>query len=162
MTAAAHDISARSRVRMLHPGDVAWGGAGDRFETLLGSCVAVVLADPRRSFGAMCHIVHARAPAGARQPSAAYTAGALASMYAMLRARGLNPSLCEAWVIGGGNLFPRLIAPGHVGDANVRSVLAALSDAGIRVLARDVGGSTYRRVGWTVGGGAPEVAAVQV
>ena len=51
--------------KVLAPGDVAIGTRGDRFETLLGSCVAIVLTDPRRTVGAMCHIVHAMpAPAG--------------------------------------------------------------------------------------------------
>ena len=46
----------------LMPGDVAIGQAGDQFKTLLGSCVSVVLTDPRRTVGAMCHIVHVGTP----------------------------------------------------------------------------------------------------
>jgi chemotaxis protein CheD len=33
-------------VTTLHPGDVVLGLRGDRLQTLLGSCVAVVLTDP--------------------------------------------------------------------------------------------------------------------
>lgn len=63
--------SATSSVHTLHPGDVVCAERGDRLETLLGSCVAIVLTDPRRTIGAMCHIVHcSRALAGAPETSA--------------------------------------------------------------------------------------------
>ena len=55
-------------VHTLHPGDLAFATRGERLDTLLGSCVAIVLTDPRRTVGVMCHIVHARsAPRAAAQ-----------------------------------------------------------------------------------------------
>ena len=149
-------------VKVLHPGDVACGAEGDRFETLLGSCVAIILTDPRRTLGAMCHIVHSRRPGGEGHVSSAYAGAALATLFALLRARGLNPALCDAWVVGGGNMFPALAPHGHVGDDNVRWVLGALEAHGIRLLSRDVGGNAYRRLAWTVGRADPEVESVQV
>ncbi len=151
-----------STVRVLHPGDVACGSEGDRFETLLGSCVAIVLTDPRRTSGAMCHIVHSKRPSGAGHVSSAYAGTALTTMYALMRARGLNPALCDAWVIGGGNMFPDIVKSSHVGDDNVRWVLGALQAHGIRLLSKDVGGNAYRRLAWTVGRGDPEVESVPV
>ena len=65
MTVAEQEHSGGHLLHVLHPGGVACGERGERFETLLGSCVAIVLTDPRRTVGAMCHIVHAMpAPAG--------------------------------------------------------------------------------------------------
>ena len=150
------------KIRVLHPGDVACGESGDRLETLLGSCVAIVLADPRRTFGAMCHFVHSKAPAPSLPASGAYAATALQAMYALLRARGLNPWYCEAWVFGGGNMFPALVQQRHVGDDNVRWAFDALTADGIPVVAFNVGGSAYRRLGWTVGTGDPGVVTVPV
>ncbi len=147
---------------VLHPGDVVCADRGARLETLLGSCVAVLLTDPRRTVGAMCHIVHCGANPSAASAAGAHGAGALQGMYRLLRARGIEPGLCEAWVIGGGNMFPRLYGGPHVGDDNAQWVLAALAEDGVRVLWQDVGGNTYRRVGWTVGAGAPDVVAVPV
>jgi chemotaxis protein CheD len=153
---------ARARVHVLHPGDVACASRGERLETLLGSCVAIVLTDPRRTVGAMCHIVHAsRAVAGAAE-TGAYAHMALALMYAELQGRGITPRLCEAFVYGGGNMFPALVRDGHVGDANARWALDALAEDGIHVLLHDVGGNTYRRLNWTVGPEAPHVTAVPV
>ena len=56
----------------LMPGDVALGQAGEQLKTLLGSCVAVILTDPRRTVAAMCHIVHVGQPNAANQHNTAY------------------------------------------------------------------------------------------
>jgi chemotaxis protein CheD len=147
-------------VHTLHPGDVACGDRDDRLETLLGSCVAIVLTDPRRTIGTMCHIVHsAQAPSDTTR-SAAYADVAFETMFGLLRARGITPGCCEAYVYGGGNMFPNLVRNSHVGDNNARWALDALCDAGIEVLHQDLGGSAYRRLSWTVGPDAPNVTAV--
>lgn len=149
-------------VTVLHPGDVACADRGERLVTLLGSCVAIVLTDPRRTVGAMCHIVHARAPAGGARGNGAYAEEALRTMYRLLMTRGITPRLCEAWVYGGGNMFPAIVNHQHVGTANARWAMQALAADGIRVLNHDTGGESYRRLAWTVGAGEPEVTAVPV
>lgn len=148
---------------VLHPGDVACGDRGDRLETLLGSCVAIVLTDPRRTVGVMCHIVHARPPAVARDAaSAAYAPQALWMMQRLLLERGITPQLCEAWVYGGGNMFPQMANAPDVGERNTAWALRTLAEQGVRVLRHDTGGHAYRRLAWTIGPGEPEVTAVPV
>lgn len=155
-------IDATQAPCVLHPGDVACADAGGRLETLLGSCVAVILTDPRRTVGAMCHIVHAQACRHDRG-DAHHAGPAIDAMFARLRARAIEPRLCEAYVYGGGNMFPGLAdAAGHVGERNVEAVLARLASDRVRVVCRDVGGTAYRRLRWTVGPGEPEVVAVPV
>jgi len=153
---------AECALQVLNPGDVAAGDRGDRLETLLGSCVAIVLTDPRRTIGVMCHIVHCRQAPSGEWNNSAYADAALRSMYTVLRARGITPSLCEAYVYGGGNMFPQLFTQSHVGDDNANWALDALARDRIRILFQDLGGPCYRRLGWTVGPGAPEVFAVAV
>jgi chemotaxis protein CheD len=144
----------------LHPGDVALGLRGDRLQTLLGSCVAVVLTDPRRTLGVMCHIVHARPATRSHQATTAHADVALRTMGQLIQAHGLVTSMCEAYVYGGGNMFPHLV-PGHsVGDRNVAQVLDVLAAQGIRVLSIDTGGAVYRQLRWTVGPDAPHTVAV--
>lgn len=151
-----------SKAHVLHPGDVVCADHGARLETLLGSCVAIILTDPRRTVGAMCHIVHAsKAPHNARK-DASYADVALATMYSLLRGRGITPKLCEAYVYGGGNMFPDLYPNGAVGDRNARWALDALAHDGVHVLHHHVGGSTYRRLSWKIGSSAPRVTAVPV
>lgn len=155
-------LEPRGTLHTLHPGDVVCVERGERLETLLGSCVAIILTDPRRTLGAMCHIVHAsRAVAGVAE-TGAYAEVALDTMYALLRERGIDPRQCEAYVYGGGNMFPELFAKAHVGERNARWALDALAQDGVRVLFDDLGGRTYRRLSWTVGPDAPQVTAVPV
>lgn len=150
------------RRHILHPGDVACGSRGDLLETLLGSCVAVVLTDPRRTVGAMCHIVYAGAAPRATEQDSCFGDAALSRMYSMLRARGIEPRLCEAYVYGGGNMFPSLFEEGHVGASNAGWTLAALAEDGVRVLHQDLGGNQYRKLSWVVGMQSPRVIAVAV
>ncbi|MFG5408973.1 chemotaxis protein CheD [Piscinibacter sakaiensis] len=156
MAAAAAAAAFGSVAAPGSPGDVVVADQGDRLGTLLGSCVAVVLTDPRRTVGAMCHIVHAGG-----SPSGATSHGepAFDAMRRGLQRRGIVPALCEARVYGGGNMFPALVRGRHVGEQNVAWVLERLAREGIRVAASDVGGTVYRRVDWTVGPGEPTVRA---
>ncbi len=162
MSVASALAPAAPSVQVLHPGDVACADRGERLETLLGSCVAIVLTDPRRTIGAMCHIVHASGPVAGMPHTTAFADKALAALYAQLRARGINPLLCEAWVYGGGNMFPDQFTATHVGEQNANWALDALAHDGVTLLHADVGGCAYRRVGWTVGPDAPQVSAVPV
>jgi chemotaxis protein CheD len=149
------------RVQTLHPGDVAFGERGDRLETLLGSCVAIILTDPRRTMAVMCHVVHARLPTNLRQHGdTAFGEVAMAEMAGLLIGRGLAPSRCEAYVVGGGNMFPQLVTQAPVGEANARWALAALARENVRVVYQDLGGAAYRKLGWTVGHNAPDIVAV--
>ena len=149
-------------LHVLQPGDVVCADRGDRLETLLGSCVAIVLTDPRRTVGAMCHIVHSKPASSSARASTAHADVALATMCRLLRARGIEPTLCEAYVVGGGNMFPEIFSQSHVGDDNAQWALDALAQDGVAVLFEDVGGTSYRRLSWTVGPDLPQVIAVPI
>ena len=84
----------------------------------------------------------------------------LAAMQAMfdgLRRMGINPTLCEAFVYGGGNMFPELFRTHHVGTSNADWVCEFLEQQGINVVETQVGGHGYRKVSWTVGAHLPFV-----
>lgn len=146
----------------LHPGGVVCAGRGERLETLLGSCVAVVLTDRARTVGAMCHIVHSRPAVNRDGVPTASADAAIDAMYDLLMRRSLSPRLCCAFVYGGGNMFPTLFTHRHVGENNGRHVLERLSADGVQVLLQDLGGNTYRRLSWTVGPAMPQVTAILV
>ena len=158
------------RTHVLNPGDVRVVNSGDRLDTLLGSCVAVVLVDPRGTTGAMCHIVHASDSDPRRPPDTHHARCALQAMADGLLARGIVPRLCLARVYGGANMFPQQYRhtqgatgePGavHVGQRNVERVLELLAAGGIRVLECHVGGTGYRKLSWRVGAAAPNCTVV--
>jgi chemotaxis protein CheD len=144
----------------LMPGDVTLGQAGAQFKTLLGSCVSVILTDPRRTLASMCHIVHVGTPSAENRHNTAYGVAAMHAMFTQLRAKGINPRMCEAYVFGGGNMFPQLFRAKHVGSSNVEWVLHYLETHGVPVVEQCLGGTGYRKVSWTVGPQAPVVETV--
>jgi chemotaxis protein CheD len=148
------------RALELMPGDVVLGEVGDQFKTLLGSCVSVILCDPRRTIAAMCHVVFTGKPKAEHSASTAYGSAAMESMFARLREKGVNPLLCQAYVFGGGNMFPQFFSPKHVGASNSEWVLNFLHDHNIHVLDQCIGGNGYRKISWTVGSGKPLVETV--
>ena len=144
----------------LMPGDVALGPSGAQFKTLLGSCVSVILTDPRRTVGGMCHIVHVGLPNAENRHNTAYGVAAMHDLFTRLRAKGINPRMCQAYVYGGGNMFPQLFRDKHVGISNAEWVLHYLDTHGVAVLDQSLGGTGYRKVSWTVGQQAPVVETV--
>ena len=144
----------------LMPGDIALGDSGVQFKTLLGSCVTVILTDPRRTVGSMCHIVHVGEPNADNRHNTAFGVVAMDEMFEQLRARGINPLMCDAYVFGGGNMFPHLFREKHVGSANADWVLHYLEAHDIAVADQSLGGTGYRKVSWTVGPDAPVVETV--
>lgn len=144
----------------LMPGDVAIGVAGDHFRTLLGSCVSILLTDPRRTVGAMCHIVYAGEPNADNVENTAYARIAMQTLFEKLSAMGISPQLCQAYVFGGGNMFPNLFNRRHVGDANADWALEFLEHNNITVLRQDLGGNGYRKVSWIIGYEEPVVETI--
>jgi chemotaxis protein CheD len=142
------------------PGDIAIGFAGDHLKTLLGSCVSVILTDPRRTVAVMCHIVHAGLPNASNAGNTAYAIVAMDEMFKRLTAVGVIPTRCEAYVFGGGNMFPALFAKHHVGDSNVQWVLEYLHTQGIAIVDRSLAGDGYRKISWTIGPSEPVVETV--
>ncbi len=155
--AAGHQAAALE----LLPGHVALGLAGDQLKTLLGSCVSVILTDPRRTVGAMCHIVHVGQPNAANAHNTAYGEAAFHDMFDRLVSVAIPPARCHAYVYGGGNMFPQMFSTTHVGAKNAEWVLHYLHDCGITVIEQDVGGNGYRKVAWTVGRDKPVVETIQ-
>jgi chemotaxis protein CheD len=122
--------------------------------------VSVILTDPRRTVGVMSHIVHVGQPNAANHDNTAYGSVAMAEMMRLLCNVGFTPRSCQAYVVGGGNMFPGLFTHHHVGANNVDWVMGYLAHHKIAVLREDLGGSAYRKLLWTVGPGAPVVVSV--
>jgi chemotaxis protein CheD len=108
----------------------------------------------------MCHIVHVGHPNLANRRNSAYGTVAMEGMFAHLRARAVNPSMCQAYVFGGGNMFPQLFTVRHVGANNAEWALNYLAAQGIVVVDQELGGNGYRKVSWVVGPDAPQVETI--
>lgn len=146
----------------LMPGDVCLARTGEEMRTLLGSCVSVILTDPRRTVGAMCHIVHVGQPNAANRHNTAYGEVAMDDMFHRLLQVGIAAQQCQAYVYGGGNMFPGIVSGPSVGDRNADWVMDFLDHHGIGVVDYSLGGTAYRKVSWTVGTTAPKVENVAI
>ena len=139
----------------LHPGDVTVGFATDSFETLLGSCVSILLVSPCFNVAAMCHFVYASRPSKARSKDASYGVVAMSKMEHLLRMAGFNAKLCNAYVFGGGNMFPGNTNLVDVGSTNVAWAFNYLNSHHIPVFGAQTGENCYRKFAWTVGSQDP-------
>ncbi|MBT0571448.1 chemotaxis protein CheD [Curvibacter sp. CHRR-16] len=146
----------------LMPGDVVLAHAGDQLRTLLGSCVSLILTDPRRTVGCMCHIVHASRPPADQLHNTAYGSVALQRMQALLLSVGITPRYCHAYAYGGGNMFASIADEDNVSLHNVLWLQATLQHWGMTPVQACLGGRCYRKLSWVVGSQPPQIDAIQL
>ena len=118
--------------------------APERLWSILGSCVAVALCDPKRHVGALSHVVLPSASGRSGSP-AKFADTAVPHMLQLLREAGVPGDGLVAKIAGGASMFGRSM-PLEVGAGNIHSIVGALQAAGIRIAAQDVGGNKGRRV----------------
>ncbi|MCX7946704.1 MAG: chemotaxis protein CheD [Hydrogenophilus sp.] len=133
------------QARFLHPGEWAVSVAHP-LATLLGSCVAVSLWDPKLRIGGINHFLLPVGRSGSWVSEDLALAGdyAIEMLYNALLRQGANPKRLVAKVFGGGNVLAT--AGLDVGTRNVAFAQEWLTRQGIEVVASDVGGPFARRI----------------
>jgi chemotaxis protein CheD len=130
----------------------------NRLTAVLGSCVGVALFHPRLQVGAMCHIV--LPDSNGRAGSAAkFADSAIPHMLTLLEKFGAFPSGMIAKIAGGACMFGNG-GPLQIGEANIKATSAALETAGIKIVGRDLGGSSGRRINFDPATGQLSVESV--
>jgi two-component system chemotaxis response regulator CheB len=147
---------AGSRVFLL-PGEMAFVREPTRIETLLGSCVAVILHDPARGWGGMNHYM-------VPTQTGAMDAGkvgdqAVPRLIQMAGLSGSRPADLRASIIGGGAVVGHLAAAAEtagldVGRRNAAIAVQVLLKSGIAIAKQEVGGTNGRRVSFDSQSGA--------
>jgi len=130
------------------PGEFYVTESDEVLTTLLGSCVAACIRDPRTGFGGMNHFM---LPVGGDGSSTAWLerASTRYGNYAMERLLnellklGARREELEVKLAGGGRMYE---SNGDVGSENARFALRYVSEEGLRLVARDLGGAWPRRV----------------
>ena len=112
----------------------------------LGSCVAVFVYDPRVRVGGMAHILLPGPPKGSADHAGRYATTAVAAVVAESIRLGATALLAK--VTGGSRMFAYDAHKDRptVGDKNVEAALGALREAGVEIIATDVGGDHGRTV----------------
>jgi chemotaxis protein CheD len=131
-------------------GQWAVAAAPTRIRTLLGSCVGVVLYDRVSKLGGLAHIVLPAARGPVDHPGK-YADTAIPAVIAELERRlGLRTRVrLIAKLVGGASMF-QVDTPAdstlNIGRRNQEAIEAILDGLKIPVLARDLGGTTGRRL----------------
>jgi chemotaxis protein CheD len=131
-------------------GHWAVAAAPAKISTLLGSCVGVALYDRDARLGGLAHIVLPSARGAADHPGKyADTAipGMIADFQRCLGAR--TRSRLTAKLVGGASMFnlnPNLDSSMNIGQRNQQAIEEILAELKIPILARDLGGSSGRRL----------------
>lgn len=131
----------------IHIGDLYASRAPAIVSTLLGSCVAVCLYDPKERIGGMNHfLLPGKADLKQFDPSARYGINAMELLINRIMAAGGEKSRLVAKVFGGANILPLISEEYAMGPKNIEFVLDFLRIESIRVISWDLGGVQARKV----------------
>lgn len=136
----------------LHPGDWYFGDRDTRIHTTLGSCIAVTVWHSELKLGGMCHyMLPGRSLDG--QPNARYGEDALQLLIAEIRQHGTRTDDYEAKLFGGASMFDAGPIGSSVAHRNIEAAEALAVRHGLRVIARSLGGTGYRRLFFNIADG---------
>ncbi|MFP1644866.1 chemotaxis protein CheD [Pontitalea aquivivens] len=147
MTDIAHGVGgpgvALRRIRHIGQGEYAVGtGDGGAISTILGSCVATCLHDPRAGLGGMNHFLLPEGN-GSRIQAASFGVHAMELLINALIKQGAVRGRLRAKVFGGARMIAGL---SDIGQRNAAFVLEFLRREGIACVAQSLGGTSARRV----------------
>ena len=129
----------------LHPGQMCCCEKPSRVETVLGSCVAVIMWNPQLQVGCICHAV---LPWSERQKTdpLKYVDSSIHSMLRALEKHASPRSDIQVKLFGGASM--RQLAPGRtsVGRQNIDAALAVLREEGLTPRSSDIGGTEGRKL----------------
>jgi chemotaxis protein CheD len=129
--------------------------ADEVLTTILGSCIAACIRDPRVGVGGMNHFL---LPEGSGDDKNARRFGvnAMEVLINGLLKMGAQRGRLEAKLFGGANVLAQL---SDVGSRNSEFAKKFLADEGIRLVGGDVGGTSPRRIQfWPLTGRARQLA----
>jgi chemotaxis protein CheD len=131
--------------RYLHPGNLFVAAKPTAITTVLGSCVAVCLWDPKTRIGGMNHFILPNVAGGG---AASPRFGNVAMEQLVTKVRGANGRLpfLRARVFGGACMFEHFRTSEHLGQQNATIAVDYLSRCGIEVVQIDVGGNRGRKL----------------
>jgi chemotaxis protein CheD len=119
---------------------IGYGGTGERLETLVGSCVGVVLWDRQRKCAGLAHVVLPES-CGREGPPGKFADTAIAALKAGLASRGSLRLVAK--IAGGATMFGER-SDRDVGEKNYQAVRQYLQRHNIPLVAEHIGGNQGR------------------
>ena len=143
------------QVRM---GELKTGGSDDCFRSLLGSCIGLAIYDLRAKVGGLAHVM-LPSSTGHGGPPGKFADTAIAEMISRLETAGGRRERFTAKIVGGARMFESSAESG-IGEQNIDAVSRGLHDQRIPILGSDCGGTSGRRMVFTVATGRVVIEAV--
>jgi chemotaxis protein CheD len=143
------------RIIYLKAGEMLFAGEPSVVMTVLGSCLTVTMFHRRTGFAGISHALLPRCPkrrhcdASCCGQQAKYVDCIVPWMVRRFTEAGAHLREIEVKVFGGADMFTSTGNRGGVisiGKQNIEAAFEALEKAGLRVLARDVGGTRGRKI----------------
>jgi chemotaxis protein CheD len=133
---------------MLMPGELFFGRDVPCLRTLLGSCVAVTLWNPKLRVGGMCHYLLPSRTRPANAPrDGKFGDEALGMLVDAIKRTGSTPSEYEAHLYGGADTMPDLErSMRYVGERNIEMGWKLIDEYGFQLNGVDVGENIPRVV----------------
>lgn len=131
----------------LNPGDRFFGCRQGRAETILGSCVSILLWQPKLHLVGICHCLLPQQRRIDEYPlTGLYVDKTIRWFISQIHGRQLSPKHFECWLFGGGDMFPEITTKSDIGWQNQDAALKGLIEVGFVIKGQDVGGPCYRRL----------------
>ena len=149
---------ARPNAEQVRMGELRTGSAGDSFRTLLGSCIGLAIWDPQAKVGGLAHVM-LPSSSGHDGPPGKFADTAIHELIRQLESLSGHRERLVAKIVGGARMFDSP-TESTIGDQNIDAVCRGLDDEGIPVLGSDCGGTSGRRMVFSVATGHVVVEAV--
>lgn len=131
-------------------GEIVVGKKGDQLQALaLGSCIGLVVYDPKLKVAALAHILLPEKSKFSKPgPPGKYGTEAIGESIKNVISRGGLRDNLVAKLAGGAKMFESLTSGTNmdIGSRNIASVTKSLGEHGIKILARDVGDNQGRTI----------------
>jgi chemotaxis protein CheD len=139
-------------------GEIAVAASGETIQTLLGSCIGVVLHDPHRKIGGLAHVV-LPSSRGHSGPPGKFVDTAIPELIRRISECGGSSANLTAKIAGGARMFATS-ADFAIGEQNLASIERELAERRIPVVGRHCGGQQGRRMSFTPGSGCVQIEIV--
>ncbi|ABR54131.1 CheD, stimulates methylation of MCP proteins [Methanococcus vannielii SB] len=127
-------------------GDIGVGKSPDSIETLLGSCVAIILYDRGKKIGGLAHIMLPKSRESDSKSPGKYADTAVPELLERLVKLGARRDKLVAKIAGGAAMFKANTNSIDVGKKNIDASKDELKKVGLRVSSEDTGGESGRTV----------------